>query len=85
MGRVSPRPVFAVLLGAGTKGRRFALPQSRIMIHQPLIHGDGIGGQATDIEVEAREFQDRTGLQCTWTLPEAPLGVTPKRLPQARI
>jgi PAS domain S-box-containing protein len=37
---------------------------------------DRIGLEAA-IEVEAREFQDRTGLQCTWTLPEAPLGVTP--------
>jgi len=46
----------AVLLGAGTKGRRYALPQSRIMIHQPLISGNGISGQATDIEVEAREM-----------------------------
>lgn len=46
----------AVLLAAGSKGRRFALPQSRIMIHQPLIGGDGIGGQATDIEVEAKEM-----------------------------
>src|SRR5271169_7044 len=46
----------AVLLAAGTKGRRFALPQSRIMIHQPLISGEGISGQATDIEVEAKEM-----------------------------
>jgi ATP-dependent Clp protease, protease subunit len=46
----------AVLLTAGTKGRRYALPQSRIMIHQPLISGHGISGQATDIEVEAREM-----------------------------
>ncbi|MBI4425860.1 MAG: ATP-dependent Clp protease proteolytic subunit [Elusimicrobia bacterium] len=46
----------AVLLAAGTKGRRFALPQSRIMIHQPLISGGGISGQATDIEVEAKEM-----------------------------
>ena len=46
----------AVLLAAGTKGRRFALPQARIMIHQPLIMGEGISGQATDIEVEAREM-----------------------------
>jgi len=46
----------AVLLAAGTKGRRFALPQARIMIHQPLIGGHGISGQATDIEVEAREM-----------------------------
>lgn len=46
----------AVLLAAGTRGRRFALPQSRVMIHQPLIAGEGISGQATDIEVEAREM-----------------------------
>ena len=46
----------AVLLGAGSKGRRFALPQSRIMIHQPLISGGGISGQASDIEVEAKEM-----------------------------
>jgi len=48
----------AVLLAAGTKGKRFALPHSRIMIHQPLIHGGGISGQATDIEIEAREIID---------------------------
>jgi len=46
----------AVLLAAGTKGRRFALPQARVMIHQPLIGGHGISGQATDIEVEAKEM-----------------------------
>jgi ATP-dependent Clp protease protease subunit len=46
----------AVLLAAGTKGRRYALPGSRIMIHQPLIAGGGIAGQATDIEVEAKEM-----------------------------
>lgn len=48
----------AVLLAAGTKGRRFCLPNSRIMIHQPLIYGGGISGQVTDIEIEAREMQD---------------------------
>ena len=48
----------AVLLTAGTKGKRFALPHSRIMIHQPLISGGGLGGQATDIEIEAREIMD---------------------------
>lgn len=47
----------AVLLAAGTKGRRFALPHSRIMIHQPLIYGGGISGQATDIEIENNEMQ----------------------------
>ena len=48
----------AVLLAAGTKGKRFALPNSRIMIHQPLIWGGGISGQATDIEIESREMQE---------------------------
>ena len=46
----------AVLLAAGTKGKRFALPNSRVMIHQPLIHGGGISGQATEIEIEAKEI-----------------------------
>ncbi|TPW20823.1 MAG: ATP-dependent Clp protease, protease subunit [Elusimicrobia bacterium] len=46
----------AVLLAAGTKGRRYALPEARVMIHQPLIMGGGISGQATDIEIEAREM-----------------------------
>jgi ATP-dependent Clp protease, protease subunit len=57
------------LLMAGTKGKRFALPHSRIMIHQPM---GGARGQATDIEIEAREivrikkqlnleYSDRTG------------------------
>jgi ATP-dependent Clp protease protease subunit len=44
----------AVILAAGSKGRRYALPQSRIMIHQPLV--GGISGQATDILVEAKEM-----------------------------
>jgi len=43
----------ALLLGAGQKGRRYALPNSRIMIHQPL---GGARGQATDIEIQAREI-----------------------------
>ena len=45
----------AFLLSAGKKGKRFALPNSRIMIHQPLISG-GLGGQASDIEIHAREL-----------------------------
>ncbi|MFP5075006.1 ATP-dependent Clp endopeptidase proteolytic subunit ClpP [Neisseria sp. WLZKY-1] len=45
----------AFLLSAGAKGKRFALPNSRIMIHQPLISG-GLGGQASDIEIHAREL-----------------------------
>ncbi|MCA9591659.1 MAG: ATP-dependent Clp endopeptidase proteolytic subunit ClpP [Myxococcales bacterium] len=44
----------ALLLGAGAKGRRYALPHSRIMIHQPL---GGARGQATDIEIQAREIR----------------------------
>src|ERR1041384_617203 len=44
----------AVLLGAGRKGRRFALPHARMMIHQPL---GGARGQATDIEIQAREIR----------------------------
>jgi ATP-dependent Clp protease protease subunit len=48
----------AVLLCAGSKGKRFALPHARIMIHQPLISGGGISGQATEIEIEAKEIVD---------------------------
>jgi len=43
----------AVLLAAGRKGRRYALPHSRIMIHQPI---GGAQGQATDIDIQAREI-----------------------------
>ncbi len=43
----------AILLAAGTKGKRYALPHSRIMIHQPM---GGVQGQATDIEIHAREI-----------------------------
>lgn len=43
----------ALLLTAGAKGKRLALPNSRIMIHQPL---GGVQGQATDIEIQAREI-----------------------------
>lgn len=44
----------AVLLSAGTKGKRNLLPNSRVMIHQPL---GGVQGQASDIEIEAQEIQ----------------------------
>jgi ATP-dependent Clp protease, protease subunit len=44
----------AVLLAAGTKGKRFALPYSRIVIHQP--HAQGLGGQATDLDIQTREI-----------------------------
>ena len=43
----------AVLLAAGTKGKRYSLPHSRVMIHQPL---GGYQGQATDIEIHAKEI-----------------------------
>jgi ATP-dependent Clp protease protease subunit len=43
----------ALLLAAGTKGKRFALPHARIMIHQPM---GGFQGQATDVEIHAREI-----------------------------
>jgi ATP-dependent Clp protease protease subunit len=44
----------AFLLSGGAKGKRFTLPNSRIMIHQPLI--GGLQGQASDIEIHAREL-----------------------------
>ncbi|MCO5302128.1 MAG: ATP-dependent Clp protease proteolytic subunit [Phycicoccus sp.] len=43
----------AVLLGAGAKGKRFALPNARILIHQPAI--EGTGGMASDLEIHANE------------------------------
>jgi ATP-dependent Clp protease protease subunit len=43
----------ALLLAAGTKGKRFALPHARILIHQPL---GGVQGQATDIDIQAKEI-----------------------------
>src|SRR5450432_2396893 len=46
----------AVLLAAGEKGKRFALPHSRIMVHQPLT--SGVNGQASDIVLEAKEILD---------------------------
>ena len=44
----------AVLLAAGAGGKRFSLPNSRIIIHQPLM--TGLGGQATDIDIHAKEI-----------------------------
>ena len=43
----------AFLLAGGTKGKRFALPNSEILIHQPLIAGGGISGQCTDIKIHS--------------------------------
>ena len=47
----------AFLLSSGTKGKRFALPNSEIMIHQPLIGGGGFQGQATDIRIRSEWLQ----------------------------
>jgi len=44
----------AVLLAAGKKGKRYALPNSRVLIHQPLMHG--LGGQATEIDIHAKDI-----------------------------
>ncbi len=45
----------ALLLCCGAKGKRYSMPNSRVMIHQPLIQG-GLGGQASDIEIHAKEL-----------------------------
>jgi ATP-dependent Clp protease, protease subunit len=56
----------AVLLSAGAKGKRFALPNARILIHQPALAG-GDYGQASDIEIQANEvLRMRTWLEETW-------------------
>ena len=44
----------AILLAAGTKGRRYALPHAKVMVHQPW--SQGIGGQASDVEIEMKEI-----------------------------
>ena len=44
----------ALLLSSGAKGKRFSLPNSRVLIHQPLV--EGMAGQATDIEIHTREL-----------------------------
>ena len=46
--------IAAVLLAAGAKGKRFSLPNARILIHQPWVQG--LGGQTTDIDIHAREL-----------------------------
>ena len=46
----------AFILAAGTKGKRSALPNSEVLIHQPLIGGHGISGQATEVEIHARHL-----------------------------
>ena len=46
----------AVLLASGTKGKRFATPNAEILIHQPLIGGQGISGQTTEIKIQADQM-----------------------------
>ena len=48
------RTCLAIVLAAGTKGKRFSLPNSRILIHQPSV--EGIAGQATDVKIYAEEL-----------------------------
>ncbi len=48
----------AFLLAGGKKGKRMALPNAEIMIHQPAIHGNGVQGQATDIKIVSDHIQD---------------------------
>jgi ATP-dependent Clp protease protease subunit len=58
----------AVLLAAGARGKRFALPNARVLIHQPALMG-GDYGQASDIEIQANEvLRMRTWLEETWAL-----------------
>lgn len=47
----------AIILAGGAKGKRFALPNAEIMIHQPAIHGNGVRGQATDIKITSDHIQ----------------------------
>lgn len=47
----------AFLLAGGTKGKRLALPNAEIMIHQPAVHGDGLQGQAEDIRIMSDHIQ----------------------------
>lgn len=46
----------AVLLASGTKGKRFATPNAEILIHQPLIGGQGLSGQTTEIKIQADQM-----------------------------
>lgn len=46
----------ALLLAAGAPGKRMSLPNSRMLIHQPMISGGGLGGQVTEIEIHTKEL-----------------------------
>lgn len=47
----------SLLLTAGTKGKRYCMPNSRVMLHQPMVAGNGFGGRASDIEIQAQELK----------------------------
>ena len=47
----------AILLANGAKGKRLILPHAKVMIHQPIVRGGGIGGQVTDITITAKQLQ----------------------------
>jgi len=51
----------AVITAAGAKGKRYALPNSRVVIHQPLIMGSGLAGQASEIEIHAKDIMRMKG------------------------
>jgi ATP-dependent Clp protease protease subunit len=51
----------AVLLAAGKKGKRYCLPNSRVVIHQPLIMGGGLSGQASEIDIHAKDIMRMRG------------------------
>jgi ATP-dependent Clp protease protease subunit len=57
----------AFLLAGGTKGKRFSLPHAEIMIHQPAIHGNGLQGQVSDIEIMAKHLK-RNKERLNWIL-----------------
>ena len=46
----------SLLLSSGTNGKRYCMPNGRVMIHQPLIAGGGLSGQVTDIEIHTKEL-----------------------------
>ena len=69
----------AVLLAAGAKGKRFALPHSRVMLHQP--HIGGLEGQATDIEIQAT--RDHPGQRRDEPDPGRPHGPAAREDPQS--
>ncbi len=59
----------AFLLAGGTKGKRLALPNAEIMIHQPAMHGNGIQGQATDIKIMS-DYMQKSKIRLNYILSE---------------